>query len=380
MPYYTRGEPFSASLKDRYLLSREGSNKKTYHLVLDIKGGDIEFKVGDSIGILVENDPRVVEKTTQALGATGEEVVHEKRTQTPIPLRQFLQTKANLSKISTKIVKLVEARHTHLKKQEKLRHLLQPEHKAELQETLQGHHIWDFLDLHKESSFSPEEIAIHLLPLMPRFYSIASSPKVCPDEIHLTVAFVSFHSFHQLREGVGSHYLCKHIEPQNRISIYVQPSNGFTLPEDPSTPIIMIGPGTGIAPFRGFLQERMEEKNPGKSWLFFGEQKRSYDFYYEDYFLDLEKQGKLRLDLAFSRDQSEKVYVQHLLLKQAEDIWQWIQDGANLYVCGDANQMAKDVEAAFLQIFKDLGNMNEIDAKVFLKDLRSKKKYLTDVY
>lgn len=380
MPHYTRTEPYLALLKDRYLLSREGSNKKTYHLVLDIKGGDIDFKVGDSIGILVENDSKIVEKTIQALGATGEEIVHERRSQTPIPLRHFLQTKANLSKISTKIVKLVEARHTNLKKQEKLRHLLQPEHKGELQEVLQGHHIWDFLDLHKESSFSPEEIASHLLPLMPRFYSIASSPKTCPDEIHLTVAFVSFHSFHQLREGVGSHYLCKHIEPQSKISIYVQPSNGFTLPEDPSTPMIMIGPGTGIAPFRGFLQERMEQKIQGKNWLFFGEQKRNYDFYYEDYFLDLEKQGKLRIDLAFSRDQDEKVYVQHLLLKEAEDICKWIQQGSNLYVCGNANQMAKDVDAALIQIIKEEGKMSEADAKVFLKGLRSKKRYLTDVY
>ena len=380
MPYYSRTEPFIATLKERYLLSKQGSNKKTYHLTLDISNSDLDFKVGDSVGVLVENDPKVIEKTLLSLRADGDETVYQKRTQAPSALRQYLRTKANLAKIPTKIVRLVERRHTHPKKQERLRYLLQPEHKAELQKTLQGHHIWDFLDLHKESSLSAEEVVSHLLPLMPRFYSIASSPKVFPDKIHLTVAFVSFHSFHQPREGVGSHYLCKHIEPQSEVPIYVQPSNSFTIPEDSSIPIIMIGPGTGIAPFRGFLQERTQEKTLTKNWLFFGEQKRKYDFFYEDYLRSLEKQGKLRLDLAFSRDQSKKIYVQHLLLKHGKDVWNWIANGANLYVCGDADPMAGDVNAAFVQIIKQQGKMSEIDAKAFLKDLRSKKRYLTDVY
>jgi sulfite reductase (NADPH) flavoprotein alpha-component len=180
---------------------------------------------------------------------------------------------------------------------------------------------------------------------------------------------------------VGSHFLCHQAAIESTpIPIYVQPSNHFTLPEDPATPIIMIGPGTGIAPFRAFLQERIASQAPGLNWLFFGERNQATDFYYADFWLELEKQGRLRLDLAFSRDQKEKIYVQHKLLEQKKSIWNWIEKGAMLYVCGDAEEMAKDVEWALKEIVQEEGKMIEEDARKFLKTMRAEKRYLLDVY
>jgi sulfite reductase (NADPH) flavoprotein alpha-component len=200
---------------------------------------------------------------------------------------------------------------------------------------------------------------------------------VYPHEIHLTVAFASFELGGQTYFGVGSHFLCIQ---SALVPFYVQPSNHFTLPEDPTRPIIMIGPGTGIAPFRAFIQERLAHHAEGRNWLFFGERNRATDFYYSDYWLELEKQGRIRIDTAFSRDQAEKIYVQHRLLERKKSIWEWIQDGAILYVCGDAEQMAKDVDAALQQIAREEGQMSDEEARKFLKTLRQEKRYLLDVY
>jgi sulfite reductase (NADPH) flavoprotein alpha-component len=215
---------------------------------------------------------------------------------------------------------------------------------------------------------------------MPRFYSIASSPKVYADEIHLTVAYSSAHVDGHLIVGVGSHFLCEqaHIE-STPIPLYIQPSNHFTLPT-PTTSIILIGPGTGIAPFRAFIQERLATQAEGHNWLFFGERNRATDFYYGDYWTALEAQGRLRLDTAFSRDQAEKIYVQHKMLENKKALWEWLQQGAHLYVCGDAERMAKDVDAALQQIVQEEGLLTEEEARKYLKTLRQEKRYLLDVY
>jgi len=201
-----------------------------------------------------------------------------------------------------------------------------------------------------------------------------------PNEIHLTVASLTYPTIHGPRRGVGSQFLC-HLAPlSSTIPLYVQSSNGFTLPEDPSAPVILIGPGTGIAPFRAFLQERMARQHEGRNWLFFGERNRTTDFYYEDYWLALEQQGRLRLSLAFSRDSVEKTYVQHRLFEERAAIWDWLEQGADLYVCGDATKMAKDVEATLLRIAADRGKLIEEDSRAWLKALRKQRRYLQDVY
>jgi sulfite reductase (NADPH) flavoprotein alpha-component len=216
------------------------------------------------------------------------------------------------------------------------------------------------------------------MPLLPRFYSIASSHKVTPNEIHLTVALVKYEADGNLRHGVATNYLA-HIAQMHTpsVPIYLQPNHGFTLPAKHETPIIMIGPGTGVAPFRGFLFERLACQAPGKNWLFFGECNKAHDFFYEN---DWIKFNNLRLTTAFSRDQEHKVYVQHKMLEHARELYEWITSGAYLYVCGDAHRMAKDVEATLHQILQEQGKMDEAGAKAFVKQLRTDKRYLRDVY
>lgn len=348
---YSRTHPYIARIKERQLLTGPGSSKKTYHIVLDIEDSKLEFKVGDSIGVIPNNDPAVVDRIIRKLGATGDEAIEDARTQALFSFREFLLHKANLSKVSFHKLFHVEKTMSPL------------------------------IELVQQHKPSPHELCKVLLPLMPRFYSIASSPKVYPHEVHLTVSFVSFELNGQLHFGVGSRFLCEQaVLESSPIPIYVQPSNHFTLPEDPNASIIMIGPGTGIAPFRAFLQERIVTQAEGRNWLFFGERNRATDFYYGDYLTELEKQGRLRLATAFSRDQQEKIYVQHRMLEQKKSLWDWMQQGSYIYVCGDAEEMAKDVDAALQQIARDEGKMGDEEARKFIKALRHERRYLLDVY
>lgn len=348
---YTRTNPYLARIKDRKLLTKSGSTKKTYHVELEIDDQELSFIVGDSIGVLPTNQPKLVEKILQKLGADGETEVFDKRSNQSMPFRTFLLTKANLQNCS--FHKLYEVEKT----------------KAPLVK---------LIDQHKPH---PSELARILLPLMPRFYSIANSSKVFPNEIHLTIAFVEYMLDGEMQYGVGSHFLCEEAKIESTpVPIYVQPSNHFTLPADPMAPIILIGPGTGIAPFRAFLQERLSSHAEGPNWLFFGECNEATDFYYGDYFKELENQGRLRLSTAFSRDQEQKIYVQHRLWEERKSIWEWIQKGAFIYICGDAERMAKDVNLTLEKIVHDEGKMPEEDARLFLKEMRKNKKLLLDVY
>lgn len=348
---YTKTQPYISRLKERTLLTGPSSSKKTFHIVLDIADASLEFKVGDSIGVLPKNDPELVDRILHKLKASGEEEIQDTRAQETLSFRKFLLERANISKVSF--------------------HKLFPVERT-------ASPLIELVEHHKPR---PEELCKILLPLLPRFYSIASSSLVFPHEIHLTVAFVSFELHGQTHFGVGSHFLCNQAAIESTpIPIYVQPSNHFTLPADSNAAIIMIGPGTGIAPFRAFLQERIAKQAEGRNWLFFGERNRASDFYYGQYFTELENQGRLRLDTAFSRDQSEKIYVQHKMLSQKKSLWEWIQAGSYLYVCGDAEEMAKDVDAALQQIAKEEGHLSEEEARKFLKTLRGERRYLLDVY
>ncbi|MBX7067197.1 MAG: sulfite reductase [Parachlamydiales bacterium] len=348
---YSRIHPYTARIKERSLLTGLGSSKKTYHIALDIEGSELSFKAGDSIGVIPTNDPAVVDRIIDLLKAKGTEEIEDPKTGKTHLFRDFLLHRANISKVSFHKLFNVEKTSSPL------------------------------IDLVQHHQPSPHELCKILLPLMPRFYSIASSPKVYPHEIHLTVAFVSFELNGQTHFGVGSHFLCLQAELESTpIPIYVQPSNHFSLPEDPNKSIIMVGPGTGIAPFRAFLQERIAQQAEGRNWLFFGERNRATDFYYGDYWMELEKQGRLRIDTAFSRDQAEKIYVQHRMLEEKKSLWEWIKEGALIYVCGDAEQMAKDVDAALQQIVRDEGRMSDEEARKFLKAMRHEKQYLLDVY
>ena len=349
MSTHSKTHPFQTHITERMLLNKPGSTKAVYHLVLP---ATLLFKPGDSVGVLPENNPAVVDEIVKLV---GNETVSDPKTNIHTPFSDYLLKKANLSKCTSSLLKRLEV-------------TLEPP--------------FEVIDLLRRSTtkVSCQELCNLLLPLMPRFYSIASSAHMFPNEIHLTVAFLTYTIQGEVRHGIGSDFLCHRATlGQTPVDLYVQPSNGFTLPE-PMAPILLIGPGTGVAPFRAFLQERMALGHEGKNWLFFGERNQKTDFYYEDFFRGLEHAGKLRLDAAFSRDGAEKTYVQHKLWDARRDVWQWLQDGAFVYVCGDAEKMAKDVEATFMQIAGTEGGMDNVQAREWLKGLRKERRYLQDVY
>lgn len=378
---YDRMHPFPAKIKERFLLTKSGSTKKTYHVSLDLSGSGIRFKVGDSIGIYGRNDPLLVSHLLNAMKASGDEIILDPKTGQPITAREFLSAKANLSRITSSFLKLMYEYDPSHDKRNHLHRLLEQENKPLLSQYLATHDPLDLLKEYEEVTAPLQELCAQFGPLLPRFYSVASSLHSIPNEVHLTVALFTFSHSGQQRFGVASHFLCHMAEERKTpISIYVQPCTGFTLPENPDIPIIMIGPGTGVAPFRAFMQERLALGATGKNWLFFGERHSAYDFFYEDFWQELVNTDFLRLSLAFSRDQEEKIYVQHKMYEQAADLWKWITDGAIIYVCGDADHMAKDVEHMLRLIIKEQGRMTEDEAKAYLKSLRTQKRYLLDVY
>jgi len=360
-----------ATILDRYLLTKDGSTKKTYHIVLKLPS-PIEYQVGDSVAIFPKNPNSLVESILLYF-PKGSTILHKKTKET-LPLKEYLLSSANLCKITPHLLRKIGEKIIS----PKLNSLLLPENKPALKSYLEERQLIDLLEEYP-NALIPQNLGDHLLPLLPRYYSIASSCKKDPLTIELTVAHVQYQSLGKTRIGVGSSFLCEEIEKGSSISFFVQSSNGFTLP-DPSEPIIMIGPGTGIAPFKGFLEERMHQNAPGKNWLFFGERNGKTDFYYSDFFKGLEAENKLTLTTAFSRDQEKKLYVQHQMLKHQKQLFSWIESGAILYVCGDAKKMAKDVDLALLQIISSEKNLSEADAKAYLKNLRREKRYLTDVY
>lgn len=378
---YSRTNPFIATVKVRERLSKAGSKKNTHYISLDISGSNIQYHVGDSIGIYPVNDPHLVTWTLRAMNATGDELVTDKQGENETTLKNFLERKANITEISKKFLIELAKKQTLLKKKALLESLLEDENKEALKEYQSTHELWDTLEENKEATFEIQELCNLLMPLLPRLYSISSAQNAVGDEVHLTVAMLEYESNQLLRRGVCTHYLCN-LAPLDKpsVPVYIQPHHGFTLPEDTNAPIIMVGPGTGVAPFRAFMHERMHQKAKGKNWLIFGEWNQEFDFFYEDYFNELVSQENLRIDTAFSRDQADKIYVQHRMWENGEEIFNWLQNGAYFYVCGDAKRMARDVEAILLQIIQQFGKLDEAAAKAYLKELRAQKRYLRDVY
>lgn len=378
---YTKDFPYLAKIKEKYRLSHSSSSKETHHIVIDIKGSGIEYSVGDVVAVYPTHQKQLVDETLKRLNVSGDIPITCKRTEQVFSLKDFLTYKANITDPTKKMLQEVANRQPQQEKKEQLLRLFEKESRDELKTYLSHHLIWHVLEDHPEVTFEPQKFCDLLSPLLPRFYSIASSPFLSPDEIHLTVAVVNYPTKRGSRPGVCSHYLCSLNDSlATEVPIYLQPHKGFTLPQDPSAPMIMVGPGTGIAPFRAFLQERIASKAPGKNWLFFGERNRSKDFLYEKEWEAYIRDGKLRLETAFSRDQEQKVYVQHKLIDHAKEVYQWLQEGAYFYVCGDAKAMARDVEQALLHILENEGNMSSEAARQWIKDLRKQNRYLRDIY
>jgi sulfite reductase (NADPH) flavoprotein alpha-component len=372
---YTRANPFPGRMTVNRSLCGEGSAKDTRHLEIDLTGWGLSYEVGDSMAVWPTNDPALVDQILKALDASGGEQVKGPKGETT--LREALFRECRITQTTPKFLKAIAARADAAPL---ITELLDPERKEDLDRYLWGMEVIDFMTEHPSIKFAPQEFVDLLSKLQPRLYSIASSLKAFPDQVHLTVDVVRYESHGRVRKGVCSSYLA---ERADHVPIPVFPSSSkFRLPDDNNLPIIMVGPGTGIAPFRAYLQERRATGAKGKNWLFFGSQKARCNYFYEEEFDQLGKEGVLtRIDCAFSRDQSHKIYVQDRMLENAAEIWKWIEgEGAHFFVCGDARRMAKDVDAALRKIVQDQGGKNTDEANEYVEKLKSDKRYKRDVY
>ena len=377
---YSRKNPFPARVTSHRLLSRPGSGKEIRHFELSLEGSGLAYEVGDSAGIHPQNDPALVEEILAALGADGEQMVPGAEPGGPeVSLREALLRNYHITSPSKQFLEAVAARSEG---ESVLRELMDdPLRKKDVDKFVHGMEIIDFLLAHPSIRFTPEEFLKTLRKLQPRLYSISSSQKAHPDSVHLTVAAVRYETHGRRRKGVASTFLAERLEDHTHIPLFFHSAKHFRLPEDPSTATIMVGPGTGIAPFRAYLQERQATGATGKNWLFFGDQKAAYDYLYQDELEAMKASGVLtRLDLAFSRDQTEKVYVQQRMLENAGEIYRWLEEGAHFYVCGDASRMAKDVDAALLQIVEQAGGKDPQQAAEYIEALKKSKRYKRDVY
>src|SRR5438046_7281552 len=374
---YSRTNPCPAIMQVKLRLSGPESEKDTRHFELDLTAWGLSFELTDSHGVYQTNNPALVDEIIRALAATGDEPVPRLKGE-PTSLREALLRDYSITQPTPKFLKAIAHRANAAPT---LHYLLAPDRKQDLQTYLWGMEVIDFLVEHPSVRFRPEEFVGLLSKLQPRLYSVASSLKAFPDQVHLIVDVVRYESNGRLRKGVASSFLA---ERADDVHVPVFPSNAkhFHLPEHSDTPIIMVGPGTGIAPFRAYLQERQVTGARGKNWLFFGAQHEKCDFAYQEDFEAFMKEGILtRLDCAWSRDQVHKVYVQHKLADNAAEIWKWIDaEGAQFFVCGDARRMAKDVDATLRKIVQEQGGKSVDQANEYVEKLKSEKRYKRDVY
>lgn len=369
-----RNTPASAIIKERFPLTKMGSTKQTWHVALDISNAPLDFHPGDSVGIYAQNDPLLVDHLIQAMQAQPDDLIIHKRSGKELTLFNFLTHHANLSRVGASFLKLIH----EYEERTAVSPLLEPGNKDKLRSFLSETDPLGLLREYSKTKLPLQDLCDLFGPLLPRFYSVASSKYSQADTLDLTVALFTWMQGDERRYGVASHFLCNLAEiEKTQIPLFVQPAQHFRLPEDHSTPIIMIGPGTGIAPFRAFMQERKHHGATGEHWLFFGERNRSSDFFYEE---EWKAHGNLQIHTAFSRDQQDKLYVQHRMLENAKELYDWINNGAHLYLCGDAKIMAKDVEKTLHQIICAHGQKSESEAKSHLKELRKSGRFLLDVY
>jgi sulfite reductase (NADPH) flavoprotein alpha-component len=374
---YSRKNPFPARMLVNQKLNAQGSEKETWHYEFSLAGSGLQYEVGDSMGIFPHNNPLLVQELLDALHFSGDEQVTNKEGET-FSIREGLLKHYHITQPSKQFLEAIIERSRNA---DELRELMHPDRKKELDAYLWGREIIDFLLDEPDIRFTPEEFAGKLRKLQPRLYSIASSLKVFPEQVHLMVAVVRYESRGRKREGVATTYLADRIDPEMPLPMFVHVAKGFRLPENPDRSIIMVGPGTGIAPFRAYLQERRATGATGKNWLFFGEQRSKCDYFYRQEFEAFEKQGVLtKFHTAFSRDQPYKIYVQHRLLENAREVYAWLQEGAYFYVCGDEARMAKDVDTALHQIIEKEGGMSPEAAAAYVETMRKEKRYKRDVY
>ncbi|VAS42272.1 sulfite reductase subunit alpha [Klebsiella pneumoniae] len=369
---YTKEAPLTATLSVNQKITGRNSEKDVRHIEIDLGDSGLRYQPGDALGVWYQNDPQLVKELVELLWLKGDEpVTVEGKT---LPLSEALQWHFVLTVNTATIVE----NYATLTRSESLLPLVGD--KAQLQQYAAATPIVDMV------RFSPAQLDAEALigllrPLTPRLYSIASSQAEVESEVHVTVGVVRYEIEGRARAGGASSFLADRVEEDGEVRVFIEHNDNFRLPANPETPVIMIGPGTGIAPFRAFMQQRAADGAQGKNWLFFGNPHFTEDFLYQVEWQSYVKEGLLtRIDLAWSRDQQQKIYVQDKLREQGAELWRWINDGAHIYVCGDANRMAKDVENTLLEVIAEYGAMDAEAADEFLSELRVERRYQRDVY
>lgn len=373
---FGKKNPFPSEVLDSVVLNGEGTAKETLHLEFSLASSGLSYEPGDALAVLPVNAPDMVKAVIGAAKLTGNEEVEVKNVGRKL-LADALREDYDITGLSRAVLTKLAA----VTGSVSLAELLGEDAKERLKDYNHGREIVDALVDFAPTGVSAEALVSILRKLPPRLYSIASSPLAHPDEVHLTVAAVRYQTHGRERKGVCSTYLADLVKTGDAVQIFVQPNKNFRLPADSATPVIMVGPGTGVAPFRAFVEHRAALGGSGKNWLFFGDQHYTYDFLYQLEWQDHLKSGTLsRLDVAFSRDQPEKVYVQDRMLEQAKDLYAWLEDGAHFYVCGDANRMAHDVHEALISIVENQAGISREAAEAYVEDLKKSKRYQRDVY
>ena len=373
---YSRSRPFPAPLLANVRLNGEGSAKDTRHLAFSLEGSGLAYEAGDALGVRATNCAELVEEMVRALGCSGEEPVPDRDGQESL-LREALIHHYEITRIPSPLLKAVADRSGDAE----LLKLTVPGATGEVSKFTWGREIIDLLHGHPAARFAPAEFVALLKKLPPRLYSISSSPKAHQGQVHLCVGVVRYDSLGRARKGVCSTFLAERVPTGGVVPVFVHHNHNFRPPANPDAPMIMVGPGTGIAPFRAFLEERRATGARGKNWLFFGDQRAATDFLFREEVEAMQRDGTLaRLDPAFSRDQAEKIYVQTRMLEHAQELYAWLEEGGGFYVCGDASRMAKDVDAALHQIIRTAGGKNAGEATAYVAALKQDKRYQRDVY
>lgn len=373
---YSKQHPFQGELLERVLLNGKGTSKETWHYEISLEGSGLTYEPGDSLGIVPLNAPDVIEHMLKAAKLKGTENVSLNGNGDKL-LFDALREDFDITALSRPVLEKLLA----ITKSKKLATLLGDKSKDKLKDYLWGRWIVDaIIDFAPKGLSAPDLVSL-FRKIPARLYSISSSPLAHPGEVHLTVASVRYNSNGIERKGVASTYLADLVKKGGQVGIYTNENKNFRLPADPNTPIIMVGPGTGVAPFRAFVEQRAALNQKGKSWLFFGDQHYMFDFLYQvEWQEHLLNKALTKLDVAFSRDQPEKVYVQHKIAEQAKELYAWLEEGAHFYVCGDAERMAHDVNSALISAIQTAGGKSREAAEAYVEDLRKTKRYQRDVY
>ncbi|TLD69755.1 hypothetical protein FEM03_15625 [Phragmitibacter flavus] len=376
-PVYNLKNPFFANLIRAHDLTGPGAAKNTRHYEIDLSGSGMEFIPGDSLAILPTNDPNLIDSLLTALNFSGDEMVENPKGE-QVSIRQALFESYSITEVDTKLLRALAEKTGH----SSLATLVLPDQKIRLKEYLWGKDVFDIIQENPGTHFEAAEFVTLLRRLNIRLYSISSSLAAYPEQVHLTVATVRYESQGRARGGVCSTFLSDRIDETTKFPTFIKAGAGFRLPApEDETPVIFCGPGTGIAPFRAFLQERKATAAKGKAWLFFGEINRSTCFFYEDEFNGYLADGTLaKLDVAFSRDQEQKLYVQHKMLENSKELFEWLEAGAIFYICGDASRMAVDVDNALRDIVAKEGGKSPEEVDAYMENLKKSKRYRKDVY